>query len=44
MGQCQLYEIQQGQVLGPALWAQQPHATLKVDGKLPSGKGPWGAG
>jgi len=28
MGQGQLYEVQQGRVLGPALGSQQPHATL----------------
>jgi len=47
-GQGQLYEIQQGQLPGPALGSQQPHATLQawggVAGKLPSGKGPGGAG
>ena len=41
-------EIQQGEVPSPALWSQQPHATLQawggVAGKLPSGEGPWGAG
>jgi len=30
MGQGQLYEVQQGQVLGPALGSQQPHATLQA--------------
>jgi len=38
MGQEQLYEFQQGQMLGPALQSQQPHATLQawggVAGKL----------
>jgi len=42
--QDQLYEVQQGQILGPALQSQQPHATLQawggVAGKLPSRKGP----
>jgi len=42
MGGSQVYEVQQGQVLGPALRAQQPHATLqswgRVAGKLPSRK------
>jgi len=46
--QGQLYEVQQGQMPGPALRSQQPHATLqawwRVAGKLPGGKGPWGAG
>jgi len=45
MGQGQLCEFQQGQMLGPALVSQQPHATLqvwgRVAGKLPSRKGPW---
>ena len=40
----QSHEVQQGQVLGPALGSQQPHATLQtwggVAGKLPGGKGP----
>ena len=44
----QLYEVQQGQMLGPALGSQQPHATLQawggLAGKLPSGKRPWGVG
>ena len=48
MGPGQLYGVQQGQMLGPALGSQQPHATLQawggVAGELPSGKGPWGAG
>jgi len=39
MGQGQLYEIQQGQMLGPALGSQQPHASLQAwgggAGKLP---------
>jgi len=43
-----LYEIQKGQVLGPALGSQQPHTTLQawggVAGKLPSRKGSWGVG
>jgi len=42
MGQGQLYEVQQGQISGPALQSQQPHATLqaygRVAGELPSGK------
>jgi len=46
MGQGQLFEVQQGQMPGPALGSQQPHATLQawggVAGKLPSRKGPWG--
>jgi len=48
MGQGQLYEVQQGSVLGLALVSQQPHAMLQawggVAGKLPSGKGPGRAG
>jgi len=48
MGRGHLYEVQQGQMLGPALGSQQPHATLQawggVAGNLPSGKGPWGVG
>jgi len=48
MGQGQLCEVQQGQMLGAALGSQQPHATLQawggVAGKPPSGKGPWGVG
>ena len=49
MGRGQKYEVQQqGQVPGPALGAQQPHATLQtwggVAGELPGGKGPEGAG
>jgi len=48
MGQGQLYDVQQGQVPGPALGSQQPHATLqawrRVAGKLSCGKGPWGVG
>jgi len=43
-GQGKLYEVQQGQMLGPAHGSQQPHATLKAwggeAGKLPGGKGP----
>jgi len=43
MGQGQLYEVQQGQMLGPALGSQQPHATLQawggVAGNLPGRKG-----
>jgi len=42
IGQDQLYEFQQGQMLGPALGSQQPHATPQawggVTGKLPGGK------
>ncbi|KAF1526192.1 Zinc finger C2HC domain-containing protein 1A, partial [Eudyptula albosignata] len=48
MGRGQLYEVQQGQVPGPALRPQQPHATLQawggVAGKLPGGKGPGSVG
>jgi len=48
MGRDQLYEVQQGRMPGPALQSQQPHATLQAwggaAGKLPSRKGPWGAG
>ena len=48
MGRGQLYEVQQGQVPGPALGSQQPHAMLQawggVAGKLSGGKGPGGAG
>ena len=48
MGQGQSYEVQQPQVLDPALGSQQPHAMLqawgRVAGKLPGGKGPWGVG
>jgi len=48
MGRNQLYEIQQGQVPGPALGSQQSHATLQawggVTGMMPGGKGPWGVG
>jgi len=44
----QLYEFQEGQMPGPALGSQQPHATLEawggVAGKLPDGKGLWGVG
>jgi len=32
MGQGQLYEVQQGQVPGPALVSQQPHAKLQAWG------------
>jgi len=46
MGRGQLYVIQQGQILGPALWSQQPHAMLQawggVAGKLPDRRGTWG--
>ncbi|KAJ7425650.1 hypothetical protein WISP_22640 [Willisornis vidua] len=39
-------EVQQGQVLGPALWPQQPHAVLqaghRVAGEQPGRKGPGG--
>lgn len=31
-GQGQLYEVQQGQVPGPALGSQQPHAVLQAGG------------
>ena len=48
MGQGQLHEVQQGQVLGPALGSQQPPTMLqawgRVAGKLPHRKRPWGAG
>jgi len=48
MGQGQFYEVKQGQMLGPALQSQEPHAMLQawggVTGKLPSAKGPWGVG
>ena len=48
MGRGQLYEVQQGQVPGPALWSQQPHVMLqaleRVAGKLPSGKESGGVG
>lgn len=44
-----LYEVQQGQALGPAPGTQQPEAALqaaegRVAGKLPGGKDPWGTG
>jgi len=46
MGQGQLYEVQHGQMPGPALGSQQPHVTLQawggVAGKLHCRKGPWG--
>jgi len=29
-GRGQVYEIQQGQMPGPALWSQQPHAMLQA--------------
>jgi len=42
MGRSQLCEVQEGQMSGPALRSQQPHATLQAWGsvaaKLPSGK------
>ena len=48
MGQGQLYEMQQDQVLGPTLGSQQPHAMLqawgRVAGKLPGREGPWPVG
>jgi len=48
MGRGQLYELQQGQVPGPALQSQQRHAALQawggVAGKLTSRKGPGVAG
>jgi len=48
MSQGQLYELQQGQMPGPALGSQQPHATLqawgRVAGKLTSKKGPGAVG
>lgn len=44
MSQGQLYEVKQGQVPGPALGEQQPHATLQAGGsmagRLPGRKGP----
>ncbi|NWQ86631.1 TFG protein, partial [Burhinus bistriatus] len=44
MGRGQWYEVQQGQVPGPALGSQQPHAALQAWGgvarKLPGGEGP----
>ena len=43
MGQGQLYEFQQGRMLGPALWSQQPHATLQVWGRV-AGKLPGSVG
>jgi len=46
MGRGQVYEVQQGQMLGPARWPQQPHALLQawggVAGELPGRKGSWG--
>jgi len=43
-----LYEVQQGQMLGPALRSQQSHAAPQawgvVAGKLLSGKEPWSVG
>jgi len=48
MGQGQMYEVQQGQVLDPAPGSQQPLAMLqalgRVTGKLPGRKGPGGTG
>ena len=45
MGQGKFCGFQKGQVLGPAFWSQQPHATLQawggVAGKLPDRKGRW---
>lgn len=47
MGQAQYYEVEQGQVLGPALGSQQPMVVIQAGetevGNLPSGKGPGGA-
>ncbi|PKU40995.1 hypothetical protein llap_8698 [Limosa lapponica baueri] len=44
MGRDQWYEVQQGQMLGPALGSQQPHAALqawsRVAGELPGRRGP----
>jgi len=44
MGRGQLYEVGQGQMPGPALQSQQPHAMLQawgtVTGKMPGGKEP----
>ena len=44
----QSYEVQQGQMPGPALGSQQPHAMLQAWGgvaeKLPGGKRPEGVG
>jgi len=34
MGRGQQYDVQQGQVSGPALWSQQPHATLQAWGRV----------
>ena len=46
MGRGQLYDVQQGQMPGPALGSQQPHAMLQawggLAGKLHGGKGPGG--
>ena len=43
MGRGPSYKFQQGQMPGPALGSQQPHAVLQawegVAGELPSGKG-----
>lgn len=48
MDQSQLYEAQQGQVLGTALVPQHPHVALQAGGRVaaqwPSSKGPGGAG
>jgi len=48
MGVIQLHEVQQDQIPGPALGSQQPYITVEawggVAGKLPGGKGSWGAG
>jgi len=42
MGQGQMYEVKQGQMLGPALGSQQPQAMLQawgsMAGKLPGEK------
>ena len=47
VGRDQLYEVQQGEVPGPAFGSQQPHAVLeswgRVSGKLSGSKGPGGA-
>jgi len=44
MGEGQSYEVQPGQMPGPALWSQQPHAMLQAWGvvaaELPGRKGP----
>ena len=47
MGRRQLCEVQQDQVLGPAVGSEQSHGTLQAWGRVagkPHGKGPGGAG